>query len=323
MAGLGCFEAMPEKDVKNMRGVFELWAIVDKNPERKPHYPRYKVEWEKFASASTLELAEKIMADHIRKSRESVPESIRDSSLHHYSIRQVPLDDLSYMRCLSERIYDGDGNLVDERTISTRDVDNEIFKGRTPEQIRFKEGDIVEVMGNGEIQLGFVVGLPASVEEASKINDNALFSLDASDDSYTVLFDSSYYSHSHVDALCIFKPQFRVHPNIERRLRKAYNDFRTFPARQKIANATAEARLKAILEELGIEGKMILPRHESDDFILILAIDGGSRVVLIEDKKVYDHLERVRITLFRLAGKPVSGRGYGIHKNDFGALKIR
>ena len=308
-----------------MESVFELWVITDRNPFGKPHYPRYDVKWSKLASASTLDKAQVAMIEHIRINTEMCPKSLRDSTRHHYSIRQVPMDGLSYMQCLSERIYDMDGNQIDERTISTWSEDEEVFHGRSPEQIRFREGDIVEAMEHGKIQLGFVVGLPPSVEKAAEENKfSPFFELDASDDTYTVLFDSSYKSHSHVDALCVFKPQYRVHPGIERRLRKAYNDYRTFPARQEIANATAEARLKAVLEELGIDGKIVVaPKYEGDDFLLILSIDGGERTVWIKDRKAYDHMDRVRITLFRLAGKPVTGRGYGIYRNDCRALEFR
>ncbi len=307
-----------------MESVFELWVIIDSNPFGKPHYPQYDVEWGKLASASTLEKAQEAMKEHIKINTEMWPKSLRDHSRHHYSIKQAPLDGLSYMQCLSERIYDSDGNWIDERTFSTRSEDRDVFHGRSPEQIRFKEGDIVEAMEYGGVKLGFVVGLPTSVERAEKINNKiAPFSLDASDDTYTVLFDSSYNSHSHVDALCVFKPKYRIHPGIERRLRKAYNDFRTFPARQEIANATAEVRLKDILEELGIEGKIVFPKYEADDFILILPLDGVSRALLIKDKKVYDHIDRVRITLFRLVGKPVTGRGYSIRKNDNNGLEFR
>ena len=305
--------------------VFELWVITDRNPFGKPHYPRYDVERVKIASASTLDNARVAMNDHIRINTEMCPKSLRDHTRHHYSIRQVPLDGLSYMQCLSERIYDSDGNRIDERTFSTRSEDEEVFHGRSPEQIRFREGDIVEAMQHGKVRLGIVVGLPPSVEKAAEENKfSPFFELDASDDTYTVLFDSSYKSHSHVDALCVFKPQYRVHPGIERRLRKAYNDYRTFPARQEIANATAEARLKAVLEELGIDGKIVVvPKYEGDDFLLILSIDGGERTVWIRDRKAYDHMDRVRITLFRLVGKPITGRGYGIYKFDNRTLEFR
>ncbi len=307
-----------------VESVFELWVIVDRNPHGKPHYPQYNVEREKLATASTLDKAQEAMKEHIRINTEMWPKSLRDHSRHHYSIKQVPLDGLSYMQCLSERIYDSHGNQIDERTFSTRSEDRDVFHGRSPEQIRFKEGDIVEAMEYGEIKLGFVVGLPTSVERAEEINDNiSPLWLDVSDDTYTVLFDSSYGSHSHVDALCVFKPQYRIHPGIERRLRKAYNDFLTFPARQKIANATAEARLKDILEEIGVEGKIVLPQYEADDFILILTLDGVSRALLIKDSKVHDHIDRIRITLFRLVGKPITGRGYRICKNDNNGLEFR
>jgi hypothetical protein len=85
--------------------IFELWVITDRNPFGKPHYPRYDVEWVKIASASTLDNARVAMKDHIRINTEMCPKSLRDHTRHHYSIRQVPLDGLSYMQCLSERIY--------------------------------------------------------------------------------------------------------------------------------------------------------------------------------------------------------------------------
>ena len=170
--------------------------------------------------------------------------------------------------CYSEWIYDCNGQLIDSRLISNMRNNPGLYSGRTEEQYRFHEGDIVEVETVDEISLAFVVAVPPSVERALKINTGTYFHLDDTDDCYVVLTDSDYGSHDHVDTLRLFKPQHRIHPSIEKRLRNAYAEYLTSEMREKIALTTAKEKMQQIAEELEIECEFKPYFYEWINFIL-------------------------------------------------------
>ena len=81
--------------------------------------------------------------------------------------------------CLSERVYDGEGKLIDQSYCCSRFSiyypgvcdspaydrhPDETFRGRNAEQIRFQKGDIVEVYRGNEVKLAIVVGTPLTTE---------------------------------------------------------------------------------------------------------------------------------------------------------------
>ena len=87
---------------------------------------------------------------------------------------------LHYNReCLSERVYDGEGKLIDQSYCCSRFSiyypgvcdspaydrhPDETFRGRNAEQIRFQKGDIVKVYRGNEVKLAIVVGTPLTTE---------------------------------------------------------------------------------------------------------------------------------------------------------------
>ena len=192
--------------------VFQILEVRYKHPRR---YPVFKVYWIQLKIASSLPLAEDYLAKYVHDpgNREDV---------YVFYIREVPVDvPAPGVQCLSERVYGPDGQLIDFRDFSSVDEVPGVFEGRTPERIRFKQGDIVEVLGMDEVELAYVAGGPVSHEEAARINSEAIITLDVTDDSYTVFLGPTFSFHQHIDALCVFKPHFKVPGPMLRRIEKS------------------------------------------------------------------------------------------------------
>ena len=283
--------------------VFDVWATYDRCFGR-VHYPDYPVKNIKVGSALELKGAERIV-------REVVRDPAGQFNLHSLRVLEIPLGKYApEWEPRSEYLYSREGKLLDRRTIP---ANVGLFDGRTEEDLRFKKGDLCEVLDGERIHLGFVVELPPTVEDASQHNAHSCLPMDVTDDCYGVQTDSHYYSLTYVDSLRIFKPQYKISPRTENRLRNAYHDYLTFPKRMKIADITAKARLQAIFDELGWTAEISVPRYEDDPFLLTITgvprfPDGLS--MEIEQRKAWNHMDQVRNGFLRLAGKPAEGRGY-------------
>ena len=116
-------------------------------------------------------------------------------------------------------MYDVEVNLIDRRDFSCVRECPGVFEGRNPEEVRFKPGDIVDVLWCGEIQLGFVAAVPPDKEEAARINSGGIITLDVTDDSYMVFLGENYSIHQHIDVLHVFEPHFRIPERIRQRLK--------------------------------------------------------------------------------------------------------
>ena len=86
--------------------------------------------------------------------------------------------------------------------------------GRDATSINHQIGDIVEVLKNDEIELGFVT--------------------DVKNGMYTVITSSNMKNSLLVDARHIFKPHFKIPVRTERRLNKAVDTFKNKNNKQKI-----------------------------------------------------------------------------------------
>ncbi len=86
--------------------------------------------------------------------------------------------------------------------------------GRDAASINHQIGDIVEVLKNDEIEVGFVT--------------------DVKNEMYTVITSSNMKSSLLVDAKYIFKPHFKIPVHTERRLKKAIETFKNKNNKQDI-----------------------------------------------------------------------------------------
>ena len=197
---------------RDVPAIFKLEVLETEELEEKKrsHYPKYKVNtYCPQAFTTTLEEAERLM---------------------HYN-----------RECLSERVYDGEGKLIDRSYCCSgfsiyypgvcdspaydRHPD-ETFRGRRAEQIRFQKGDIVEIYRGDEVKLAIVVGTPLTTEWIWERNQavkdkRGLDELpyDETDDSYTVIDGPGYEYHDHVPSLYVFAPHYHVSLYLQRRFK--------------------------------------------------------------------------------------------------------
>lgn len=286
--------------------IFCVSITMDAQQKGRAHYPRYETDTRQIGVATSLESAEDIIRSYIAS---GLIHDITD--VHHFTIREVESD---MVFCAGEynsiRIYDRNGDLVERTMAKYRHDILDRFTGRNPEDIRFHEGDIVEVFdGRDRISLAFVTAVPPSEQKA------ATCTMDASDDCYTVLNQEDYAYDDHVLSIGIFKPQYPIHPKLEEKLRNAYRDSVTFEMRQQICRTTAVAALRNIAEELGATCE-IRPYYHIYIEVFFHNFPGQKpdMALCVSSKEAYKHIDRVRVALLRLAGRHVFGRGSKISK---------
>ena len=283
--------------------VFNVWETRDRNWKR-PHYPSYEVQTRLVGSAFSLESAERL----VREIAEQERISPWRHDLHSVRITERPVGQLynPFYDCLSEYVYDKEGRLLDKRTVPK----GENWKGRSPEEYRFRKGDLCEMLVDDKVILAIVRDVPPCAETASRAQ------LDESDDSYTVQTSRDVYDY-HIDSLKIFEPSFKISPRTERKLRRAFEEEDTLWMRMRIASTTAQARLQMIMDELGWKADIRFPRWIEDTIGMeIKGVPGfpdGLRLEL-DQKKAHEHMDRVRYSFLRLAGQHPEGRGYRLKR---------
>ena len=203
---------MPE-----IESIFKLTAYEKRG--RRPHYPHFRIVASQGNSAfyRTVEEAEQAIRYHTNP-----------DMFHCWTLRELPLCiHHRYDESLSERVYLPDGTLWSHRSyaylipsvipqgVSEIEFDRYLysrscFRGRKPDEIRFKKGDIIEILcyegnqfwGEGSVELAIVVDTPPTMEDISVKLKSFLSSggditgyhgfnigsrFDALDDSYTVI----------------------------------------------------------------------------------------------------------------------------------------
>ncbi len=235
--------------------VFEVEKVtVESLPERcRQHYPKYKLHsWER-AICTSLAQAEEVLKKYVEKYKEEHPKDWCEDVFCYY-IREYPSGvHLSPNEdwLLSWRLYNAEGEMIDRSICCGLNVNENFCKygGRDDNQFRFKKGDIVEFVWNHEVELGFVVSLPPSIDfvkerrerivqefkeemkakgKAIECSDNEIrdiYSLDISDDSYIVLTTSDYVSHNHISTMDIFAPHYPVPNYMRKKLNESYQKF--------------------------------------------------------------------------------------------------
>ena len=230
---------------RDVPAIFKLEVLETEELEEKKrsHYPKYKVNtYCPQAFTTTLEEAERLMHQDVLYRKKMKEEDDYPLDTFCYYISEIPMGLLHYDReCLSERVYDGEGKLIDQSYCCSRfsiyypgvcDLPaynrhpDETFRGRNAEQIRFKKGDIVEVYRGDEVKLAIVVGTPLTTEWIWERNQAAKdkrgldeLPYDETDDSYTVIDGPGYEYHDHVPSLYVFAPHYHVPLYLQRRFK--------------------------------------------------------------------------------------------------------
>lgn len=290
-----------------MLTMHEVWMTEERKGYGKPHYPSFDVRHTLIGMASSVENAEKI----IKEKRDGW--TLGEIYCFHVVQKVVNRLNDDY-DSLSLYVYDKDGRRIAGRVVvpDYKNPDTGTMLGHKPEEIQFREGDIVEVLQpyyGGSVRLGIIVR-----EHLDLDGFRLKIDIPGRDCYYDIAYPSSeapFFDHG-VSMYALFKPQYKIHPALEEKLKRVYNDSLTYPMRRKIAKTTAKLQIEGILEELEIKGEACLPSDRGSYVTIILDLPSGPYHVDIPEDYVFNHIDRVRTTLFRLVGKPATGRGYNI-----------
>lgn len=214
-----------------------------------------------------------------------------------YYVTELEINEQEPDNILSVRSYTADGQPNDQCLLDHKCESH--FEGRTPDQIRFKRGDIVEVMRWwGRAQLCVVWNTPPSVEwyadyrarTAKKYADSDyLPHLDYSDDSYLVFTLEKEYVHFHPNSTDVFRPTQEVPPaSIVRSLNIM---------EQEMRKERQFHRLRSVKEAFGTDKTKWLTR----------LVESGDKVPFAEDTLID----------FRRASTKIRRTSYGFGKGHY------
>ncbi len=198
------------------------------------YYPSFPVKRQSEHYSQTLADAEQIM--------KRVAQIYAGFGLYCFCVDELPFkEDTSFQGYVSRRIYNDKAELVEQSRCSSIGYADRLpymhYRGRTPEMIRFKAGDIVEVFSDGQVSLAMVVDIPPTVEESYQIalngyeddiidvphgdqllEDNCIYNdhiYGAEKDCYTVKGVVDFEEPYQVSSMSIFKPRFPIPAPIE------------------------------------------------------------------------------------------------------------
>ena len=197
--------------------VFKLERIALKTLR----YPSRKEDVTELGYYSTFDKAYKMLQKDVAESKKDKEECEREgepdefySFILGYSISKIQLD-VRYGRTLAFRTYTRDGEMNDESVWEDENGEAPPFYGRPKEKIRFKMGDIVEVIGFGHAaELSIVSSSPWTPQEVENWNKElekkygkGTIRMDSSDDCY--LTHSLGLGNTHCHPASMYLPQRR------------------------------------------------------------------------------------------------------------------
>lgn len=189
---------MNNKDLK-VDSIFKVFPYYFSRCWHYLNYPEYNIEVRETLYFRTLKDAEDYISfegEAYKSFIESHPDDVSDK--YAYVVLEIPLGYETHTDVLGEnlstRIYLPDGSLWGTNTyadfipISSNGEDynfwgrKNTFYGRKPEEIKFKKGDIVEIMGypgnhywsNECVSLAIIVDVPPTIEEMSEMQKQYL-----------------------------------------------------------------------------------------------------------------------------------------------------
>ena len=120
------------------------------------------------------------------------------------------------------RTYLPDGSWYEENMVGQDGV----FRGRPNERIRFKIGDVVEVLYGKTVELAIIGNTPPSLEFTEQMRKRRLgngvtdeFFMDKFDDSYTI-YDTHPGGHTHVESQFVFPTRKPVSEKLVQKLKE-------------------------------------------------------------------------------------------------------
>jgi len=250
--------------MENIESIFKVMPYYLARSWRKQHYPVLKTNVLETLYMRTLEEAEDYVFGRGRSYKEFMvehPEYSKLSLRYSYVVVELPIGleiHPTLGQNLSTRIYLPDGTIWGENTyadfIPLNCLGEEynywgrrnMFGGRKPEEIRFKPGDIVEVMGypgnrywgNDSVNLAIVVKTPPTVDEVAAMRKQYMSTHSGFDicdhamchefgnhlDTYEVL-SFACDQIDHAPTISVFNTTKQVSAKRRNALQKMYDDY--------------------------------------------------------------------------------------------------
>lgn len=243
-----------------MKTIFELIRIYTSS---KAHYPLRKTRTYDLGLFSTLAKAETQMHKDVKECQEYEQERLKkiaekveyreeEKQFGHdielaYKITEYELNVEKWNSIQSVRTYTADGQPNDECLLDTACKFQ--FKGRSPEQIRFQPGDIVEVIDERRAELCVVGHAQPTVEDYTSYRQrcwancekdcleppcrdksieykekDCIFQWDYSDDSYLMYSLGEGDTHFHPESTLVFHPTKPVSKALREKLRAKFEE---------------------------------------------------------------------------------------------------
>lgn len=253
-----------ENNIITPPSIFKVTTYEYQNPSpRKAKYPCFKLRKTTSSFHLSLYEAEEKVKNTERQQEEFSEMVVLDTYAH--VITELPLgmavNTEAFGQSLSEWVYGPDGSLLGEREYCNfipstckepEEFDNWVrlclFKGRKPEEVKFKPGDIVEIFGfpgndywnDGEVNLAIIVKCPPTEEEVTTmlnqhldnqgtfdVIENRLWVLNnLCQDNYEVL-SLACDGIDHSPTFATFSPTLKVSPRLRNRLQRLYEQYKS------------------------------------------------------------------------------------------------
>ena len=209
--------------MKNPKTIFKLTVI--KYWDEKPKYPDFEVHKHTISYFSSLIKAEQAILKYIKD---------KYGKIFGFKINEYVLDEYSYWETpKSWRTYLSDGSLWDESIEPSMWYENgkpykEYFAGRPAEKIRFKVGDLVEVLNDDDtVTLEIVEKFPWTTEFVQQFHERCR--KDGLDTPVRINHTYDFYDtidkngeDSHSRAIDVFPARLKVSSKLRDKLNFAY-----------------------------------------------------------------------------------------------------
>jgi len=212
-----------------MKTIFELVRITANSKSR---YPVRKTRKWDMGFFSTLAKAEKQMNEDVKICRAGESDQmvhIAEDDVLAYKITERELDEEQGDNIQSVRTYTADGSPNDKCLLDHKCERH--FEGRSQEQIRFRPGDIVEVIDERQAELCVVEHAQPTEDDYKRFCNRCQekyneipFHWDYSDDSYLVESLGEGDTHFHPLSPYVFSPTRPVSKALKDKFKSKYEE---------------------------------------------------------------------------------------------------
>lgn len=219
---------IPKRSVRTVHSLIEI-DIIDDPDETLSLYPEFRISRCCKGIFSSMAKAEAALQSCV---------SNNETDIYCFKIYELPLDctsdlgSLDYPACIREYLYGPEGGILEHTTCSSLndDIGTEYghYLGKPKSQLRFKKGDIVEVIGADTVHLAIVPHDPVDTNRCYELYRRArnetkhrCYILDYSDDQVAVVDGPEYGNHSHTQLCDIMVPRFPI----TEEMRRKYEDY--------------------------------------------------------------------------------------------------